>query len=51
MATLSLTLAGNSDCKAGSSALIWPTVSMMLALVWRLITSSTALSSLKKPLL
>ncbi len=51
MATFNWTLAGSNDCRAGSCALIWSTVSMMLAPLWRLTTSSTALWSLKKPLL
>ncbi|MCY1415875.1 hypothetical protein D9M71_313710 [compost metagenome] len=51
IATLSLTLAGSTASSAGSCALICATVSMMLAPAWRLITSSTAESSLKKPLL
>eukprot|EP00659_Diplonema_papillatum_P010040 gene10039-biopygen10043 len=51
MARFSLTLDGNTACKAGSCALICFTVSMMLAPDWRLITSSTAESLLKKPLL
>ncbi|MNT44660.1 hypothetical protein D3C72_1811960 [compost metagenome] len=51
MARFSFTLAGNTACKAGNCALISLTVSMMLAPAWRLITSSTAASSLKKPLL
>ncbi|MNH26650.1 hypothetical protein D3C79_867150 [compost metagenome] len=51
MATSSLTLAGISDSSAGNCSFILRTVSMMLAPVWRLITSSTASWSLKKPLL
>jgi len=51
MARLSVTLAGSTACKAGNCALICRTVSMMLAPDWRLITSNTAESLLKKPLL
>jgi len=51
MAMFSRTLAGSTACRAGSCALICATVLMMLAPAWRLITSSTAASSLKKPAL
>ncbi|MCY1382885.1 hypothetical protein D9M69_709520 [compost metagenome] len=51
IARFSLTLAGSTACSAGSCALISLTVSMMLAPAWRLITSNTAASLLKKPLL
>ena len=51
MARFSCTLAGSTACKAGNWALIAFTVSMILAPAWRLTTSSTAASLLKKPLL
>ncbi len=51
IATCNWAEAGNTACNPGSSALMSLMVAIMLAFACRLITSNTALWSLKKPLL